>query len=424
MGRKKKSEIVVVSQGKVTEISEDLVSVPHATREHARFPFSAAHRWLNCPSSIALSEQLPVGKTESPAARKGTLQHECNEKALHAFLNFKQHGVEDASWQKTIESDESVGFEVEAAIDTAELYTKLIWEKVLEQALTGKAYGLEEKWCLDIENGLWGTCDFWSIGIDDRARRHGKIVDYKNGHYIVDIENNPQLMGYALSLLKEVRAMGKDLDIVTTAIIQPNADCAVYRECHYTPKQLETFEKKIYKAIRVILEGVKSKFKTGNWCTFCPAMAVCEEYKKNLEQKELLPLLKDKTLPEIAKISDEVLAKIALHSDELKDFLKAVDMHIIHRHEAGNPIKGCKVVEKEGKRSWVKDEEAAAEVLLNAGIIDPWRKKLITMTEAKKLLGGKDEVIAAAIVSGKKTLTIVAETDMRAAASTSVQLLE
>ena len=85
MGRKKKNEIVVVSQGTVTEISEDLVSVSHATREHARFPFSAAHRWLNCPSSIALSEQLPVGKTESPAARKGTLQHECNEKGLRAF---------------------------------------------------------------------------------------------------------------------------------------------------------------------------------------------------------------------------------------------------------------------------------------------------------------------------------------------------
>lgn len=424
MGRKKKDEIVVISQGTITEISEDLVSVPHATREHARFPFSAAHRWLNCPSSIALSEQLPVGKTESPAARKGTLQHECNEKGLRAFLTFKEAGNYDDSWRGSIESDETAGFEVEQAFETAELYTKLIWEKTLEQALTGKAYGLEEKWCLDDKNGLWGTCDFWSIGIDDRARRHGKIVDYKNGHYIVEIDNNPQLMGYALSLLKEVRAMGKDLDIVTTAIIQPNADCEVYRECSYTAKQLETFEKKIYKAIRTILEGSKSKFKTGNWCTFCPAMAVCVAYKKDLEEKEMLPLLKEKTLPEIAKIPDEVLAKISLHSDELKEFIKAIDMHIIHRHEAGNPVKGCKVVEKEGKRSWIKDEEAAAKVLMNAGIKEPWRNKLITMTEAKKLLGGKDDVIASAIIPGKKSLTIVPETDMRAKAATSAELLE
>ena len=61
---------------------------------------------------------------------------------------------------------------------------------------------------------------------------------------------------------------------------------------------------------------------------------------------------------------------------------------------------------------------------MNAGIKEPWRSKLITMTEAKKLLGGKDDVIASAINPGKKTMTIVPETDMRAKAATSAELLE
>ena len=396
---------------------------PHAEREHARFPFSAAHRWLNCPSSIALSEQLPTGKTESPAARKGTLQHECNEGGLKAFLTFKETGTNDESWRGNIKDDAEAGFESTEAFEITKLYITYIWEKTLEQSLTGKAWGLEEKWCLDDKNGLWGTCDFWCIGIDDRARRHGKIVDYKNGHYVVEIKNNPQLMGYALALLKEIRAAGKDLDVVTTAIIQPNASCETYRECTYTAKQLETFEKKIYRAIKGILTGSKSKFKTGEWCTFCPAMAVCMEYKKNLEEKELLPLLKDKALPEISKIPEETLVKIALHGDELKEFLKAVDMYIINRHQQGKPLPGCKVVEKPGKRSWIDDEAKVAKILSDAGISDPWTKKLITMTEAKKLL--KDEKrYAAAISPGKTTLSIVDLSDHRAAASDSAKLLE
>lgn len=390
----------------------------HESRAHARFNFSGAHRWLNCEGSIALSEKAPE-QAPSPYAKKGTLQHEANEKALIQFLQYKQTGTGDYP-QWSIESDESCEFDAEQAVEISKLYVKLVWEKALEQALTGKAYALEDKLILNKDLDLWGTADFWAVYINDKAKRTAIFIDYKNGHYPVEVRKNPQIMAYACALRAELRRHGKDLDTVRTAIIQPNANCEPYRECSYTAKQLDVFEKKLYKKVNAILSAKKPKYKVGDWCTFCPAMALCGAYKKSLEEKQMLPSLKDNALPDVEKLSDGELSQIALHADRLEEFLKAVKTYIINRHIKGAPVAGCKVVEKNGKRGWIKDEEKIAKTLKDKGL-EPYREKLITITEAKKKL--TDEDLHELTELGKSSYIVIAPEDERPSAQSATDLL-
>lgn len=397
--------------------------------DHARFNFSGAHRWLNCEGSITLSEGLPE-KPSTPYAKKGTLQHTTNAAAVKYFLDAKQdgvsmtieeNGVQVPAWQHDMpKDDEECEFDKQNAIEIAKVYTKYIWENVLQLAVTGKAYGIEEKVVLQKDLDLWGTTDFWAVYINDKAQRTGVIVDFKNGHFVVEVDKNPQLMLYAAAFRAEMKAHGKDLDVVRTVIIQPNANCEAYRECSYTAKQLDAFEKKIYKKVNAILKAKKPKFKVGAWCTFCPAMAVCNAYKESLDEKSLLPILKDAKLPEVEKIPDETLSKIALHADELEEFLKAVKAHIITRHISGTPVSGCKVVSKTGKRAWIKDTIKIAQTLKDRGV-EAFRPKLITISDAKKHLTEPELIELTEL--GKSSYIIISLDDERPSAESALDML-
>ena len=54
--------------------------------KHARCSASAAHRWINCPGSIALSDQCPDPGSSS-YADEGTIAHSLAELKLRRSLN-------------------------------------------------------------------------------------------------------------------------------------------------------------------------------------------------------------------------------------------------------------------------------------------------------------------------------------------------
>lgn len=56
----------------------------HAERSHALLSASGAHRWLLCPPSALLEDQLP--DTTSEAAAEGTLAHELAELKLRNYF--------------------------------------------------------------------------------------------------------------------------------------------------------------------------------------------------------------------------------------------------------------------------------------------------------------------------------------------------
>ena len=65
--------------------------------KHARCSASAAHRWINCPGSVALSDQCPDPGSSS-YADEGTVAHELAELKLRHVL----HEITDAQYKKRL----------------------------------------------------------------------------------------------------------------------------------------------------------------------------------------------------------------------------------------------------------------------------------------------------------------------------------
>ncbi len=402
-------------------------SKEHADRAHAPLGGSSAHRWANCTMSVVLSRDLPK-EPASEAALSGTAAHEVAEKMLTAFLHYKLTGEQ----LEMMDFKGSDNPEVEQAGND---YVQTVWKNVLHEAITGKTYGLEDKWTLAAKLGMYGFIDFWSVYIDDRGKRVGVVVDFKYGFVEVDAEKNAQLAFYACAMREELRSGGKDLDYVRAIIFQPKVEPA-YKEVKFTAKALDTWRKKFFKAAEEIFVHNKPKFKVGDWCGFCPAKALCPKYVKEAQNKTALMLVDPEAdlqaLPEPEKLNDEALAKIVLHGDMVEEFISACRKHALARARNGKPLPGTKLVEGSSRRKWKEGQDAIAERLcLDFNINDPWEKKLKGLGDIEKELVaiGKKKTEAKDIVSSfcdstTPPILLVSEDDARPKLSIGVDLLD
>lgn len=367
------------------------MTIDHSVRTHALLGSSSANRWVNCPGSIFYQKELPPQET-SEAALEGTEAHEIAEIVLTDFLEHKVSGIDPDIRVTGMNPDPE---KLEAAYG----YRDAFWMNILKESVTGKAWGLEDRFVLDEGLEMAGISDAWSIYIDDRAKRVGAILDFKYGVHPVSAENNPQLLLLLAAMLSEIRRGGKDLDYMVGAIYQPRAfGKAPYTECRYSVKQIEKWTKKFYKAAQQIFIKKKPVFKVGDWCQFCPAKGVCTHYGKEISAKSSLALVNPDivVLPPVEKLPDETLARLILHQDAIEEFLTAVKRVGVERAKAGKPLPGTKGVYGTSRRKW-RDNEAEVCGILTGVDIDPYTQKLRGITEIEKELSknyGKDEAKA------------------------------
>jgi len=349
------------------------METPHAEREHSLLSASSAHRWFHCPGSVALSESIPKAPS-SEAAMLGTKAHEACEAVLKAFLKAKQTGIEVGY---TYEQDPEIA-------SAAEEYKKNIWQNALKWSVTGKVWAIEDRLYFNRDLSMYGTADFWCVSTNEKGEREGVIGDFKYGYNFVDVKKNLQLLYYGIALREKVRNLGKDLDTVRTFIFQPRAGGQLYRECSYTAKQLDQYQSKILKVAKEIIVDKKVKFKTGEHCKFCPAMAVCDKYKKEVEKNLSIKIdSSDFKLPVPSHLTDEQLIKVIAYGEQLTTFVEEVQKYVLARLQAGEKIKGLNLEEKKGRRTWIEDSNQVASYLLKAGI-KPYEDKLITISKAEK----------------------------------------
>lgn len=388
----------------------------HADRSHATFGGSTAHRWSNCYGSVALIKSVPP-TAPGEAALWGTSVHEIAARALKDFLDFKTTGEpSDPDWEKDYTDEE--------AIELAKGYVECIWKDVLQQSLTGKAWGIEEEVCLDEHLDMWGIVDFWCIYIDDRGKKVLAIVDLKTGYHFVEIKKNAQFLFYGCAMIEEIKKGGKNLDILRTCVYQPRlSHGAAFRENSYSSKQTDKATQRFFSAARAISEG-KQKLKVGDWCQFCPAQAVCKAYAKSISDRSALTLLDPATIkfPVPESLSEDTLVKLLEHGDEIEDYLKAVKLYAIAKCKNGGGIKGFKIVNGPTKRCWIEDEKSVAATLTSLGIKEPFRPKLITITAAEKFV--KKEQLRDIVTTTTPSIILVPDTDPRPSVASAVELLK
>lgn len=364
----------------------------HSDREHRTLGGSSADRWMNCTGSIFLSKDIPP-QPANDRAIKGTKTHELAEKALASMLQKKLTGEGIPGV-----AEEVLNYPDEDVAAWAIRYCELIWERVLGEFITGKAFGIEEKFVLSESLDMGGPADFWCVYKDDRAKRVLCIVDLKTGQHEVKMDA-AQFPFYACCAREELLQNGKDIDYCRCVVVQPPLGDEIdpltnlpndYKEIVYTAKQLTAWKKKFLKAGEEIYVKQKPKFKTGDWCRWCPAQAKCKLYEKELAVGSSLTLVsaEDIELPAVESLEDEQLVKIITHRQKIVAYLKACAKYAITRQLSGQPLPGLKAVAGVAKRAWLSDNEIVAANLVGLGLDEEslYQKKLKGIGKIESML--------------------------------------
>jgi hypothetical protein len=401
-------------------------------RRHAILGGSTAHIWTACTGSVALCRDIPK-EAPSESALQGTEGHSIAEIVVEDFLEHKISGSDPGIRSHlTAKSPEM--------LEAAHSYRDAIWINILEQSITGKAYGLEELVTLDKNLEMYGYVDFWTVFKDDHAKKVLAQVDYKYGYYPVEIKKNPQVAFYLVSMRKELQRSGIDIDYARGAIFQPRKPRGdVYTEVRYTAKQLDAWEKKFFTAAEKIFITKKTSLKVGEHCKFCPAKnGVCPAYAKHIANKSSLALIDPKkalkTLPSPETLPDETIRNIILIKNELISWVKGISSYGVSRNKAGSPIPGLKLVEGATRRKWPSEDshERIGEKLKETGLEDPYKPpqkilKPISQIETElKKLGVKDgkKFLDPYVTRTNPTLTLVSEEDSRPKVKNALDILQ
>lgn len=345
--------------------------INHKERAHARLSPSSAERWINCPASVMLCRDLP--DTTSPYAEEGTKAHELCEMLLNggdtATLNAALHAAPGEMQEAALNYRDIILAKVSDAMkETPD--ARMIVEAKLDM----------RSWVPD----CWGTGDALIIADDTM-----EVVDFKYGKGVrVDAAHNAQMMLYALGALTSYGA-GYLIDRVRMTIVQPRIGNVSEWETTVTALAKWAVET-VKPAALAALNGTGTA-RTGDWCRFCKAKALCPALAK-LAHDVTPPsgrAAKEEYAPERLTLTQ--LARLLPLIELLRSWGKSVEDYCFAQALAGQKVPGYKLVEGRIVRTVTDAGELAAR-LINEGV-DPaavWRpQELRTLTELEKTVGRK-----------------------------------
>ena len=363
--------------------------------KHAKLSASSAHRWMNCNPSANLEREFADRTSE--AAAEGSAAHALCEHKLRKALKMRS--------TRPVSKYDS---------DEMEMYTDSYVEFVLEQIEVAKQH------CTDpfvlIEQRLDFSCyvpDGFGTGdcliVADKLLH---IIDFKYGlGVLVDAEENPQMMLYALGALRLFDAL-YDIDTISMSIFQPRRENV--STWTISVAELEEWAEQTLRPKAELAFKGEGEFNPGPWCTFCKAAVKCRaraEEKLALARYEFAkpPLLTDEEIEDILSRLDD-LTKWA---NEIAAY--AQDAAINH----GKQWNGFKLVEGRSIRKY-SDESAVVAAATAAGYRDIYKKSLIPITEMEKLMGKKTfaEVLGGLVIKPQGKPTLVPASDKRPAIHT------
>lgn len=371
--------------------------------KHARLSASSAFRWINCPGSVALSDQCPAPASSS-YADEGTLAHAIGELKLRYVndeiskqqLNAKMKPLLQSEYYCG-EMEEATGYYADAVIEA------------LEAAGEDAELMIEQQFSLDrwVPEGF-GTSDAVVIGGGVI-----QVIDLKYGKGIkVDARNNPQLRLYGLGAANLFDSL-YDFDTVRMTIIQPRLDHISTEELPLS-ELLAWAEDEVQPRAQMAMDGTDYTA-VGDWCRFCPAKAVC---RKRAEYN--LSIAKD-DFKKPPLLSDEEIGEVLRRADELQHWVKDVGDYALEQALAGKQYDGWKLVEGRSVRKYA-DDLKVAEALKAAGYDEAmlYERKLYGISAMEKIVGKKrlTETLGDLIIKPAGKPVLVPESDKREAINT------
>lgn len=359
-----------------------------AVRKHAVLSASSSHRWLSCTPSARLEQEFEDRETE--AAAEGTAAHALCEHKLRRALKMQS--------RRPVSQ-----YDCEEMENCTDGYVQFVLEKLAEvkRHCADPIVSIEQRLdfsCYVPEGFGTGDC----VIIADHTLH---IIDFKYGQgVLVEAENNPQMMLYALGALRAYDAL-YDVDEIAMTIYQPRRENI--STWTITVDALKAWAKEVLTPrARLAFEG-KGNYRPGAWCVFCRAAVKCRaraEEKLALAQYEFAqpPILSDSEIEDILGRLDD----LTRWAEEIRAY--AQDAAVNH----GKQWRGYKVVEGRSIRKYT-DETAVIEAANAAGYHDIFRKTLLPITEMEKLMGRQDfaKILGGLVAkpAGKPTLVPVSD---------------
>ena len=363
--------------------------------KHAYLSASASHRWLACPPSAKLCSG--INDSCSPYAQQGTDAHAlCEYKVEKLLGRSPEDPTENLTWFDT-EMD-----------DCTDQYAAYVAEQI-EEAKTHCSDPLiliEEK--LDFSKWVpegFGTGDCVIIA-DDVLH----IIDFKYGlGVLVDAEENPQMMCYALGALDTYEYL-YSIQTIRMTIFQPRRENISTFEM--SKADLLAWAENVLAPTAKLAFNGEGEFKAGDHCQFCTAKATCRKRTEyNLEMARY-----DFEVP--SELTDDEIAAILPRIDELIAWGGDVKEYALQQAVSGTHYPGFKVVEGRSVTRYTNEEAVAAAV--TAAGEDPYERKLLGLTAMKALLGKKrfDDILGGLTFKPPGKPTLVPESDKRPAMNT------
>ena len=358
--------------------------------KHAILSASGAHRWMNCTPSARLELEFEDSSGEAP--KEGTAAHELGEHKLRTALKIpteKPTSVYDSEEMERY-TDEYVQFILEELAAVKQITKDPLL--LIEQRLDFSNY---------VPEGF-GTGD--CVIVADNVVH---VIDFKYGQgVLVEAENNPQMMLYALGALNLFDAI-YDINSVKMTIYQPRRENISTFEIAKTDL-IEWAENTLKPKAELAFNG-EGEYKPGDWCRFCRASAEC---RARAEENLKVAKFEFKKPP---LLTDDEIAEVLLHVNDLTKWANEIFAYATNAAvQQGKQWAGFKVVEGRSNRKYA-DEEAVAEAAKKAGYEDIYKQSLLTITNMEKLMGKKkfNEILADFITKPKGKPTLVPITDKR-----------
>lgn len=231
--------------------------------------------------------------------------------------------------------------------------------------------------------------------------KNAHIVDLKYGEgIIVSPVENLQGAIYARSVLPKLvgrNAFFNDDFPVTIHIYQPRGRDMT--QPHHTWEttwgELMAFTSdRVEKPARTVLHNHSSKSvfaPSDKACQWCPAKGFCAARQSQFTADfEDLTLMEPKALPLATTLTQEQLATVQTHGDDIIKWVKDVQEYNTERMKAGHPLPGFKLVLSRGGNRYWTDQKAVIEGLLKDTVLkreEIVEEKVIGPAAVEKLIG-------------------------------------
>ena len=346
---------------------------------HSKLGASSTHRWMHCPGSVALIDQLEAvegGKPDNTSehAAAGTNAHwigsTCLEEDREPWeFTGRPWTIDGHSGVTTIEDTAAV-----------QVYVDYIRSLPATRLLVEHAFH-----CPDIDEAFFGTSDAVVDCADGNPgdRVWLEVVDYKHGAGVpVDPVGNTQALQYAAGAIMELLADDKPVpDEVRLTIVQPRCGGGAPKTWTTTKDYVLAWVENEWKPAAQRTKEPGAELVYGEHCRFCPAKLRCPA---------LHGIMKRLTAMADAKLVDLEGWELASALDAyetLKILGKALLDEAFTRVSRNQTVPGWKLVDKRSDRAWKENAEAAVAKTFGEEAYS--KPTLLSPAAVDKLPGGK-----------------------------------